>query len=387
MRQITAAGLFCAALAISPAQAQTPGVTADQVTVGVPIDLSGPLAEVGRAGQNAARMAEEEINAAGGIHGRKLKILFEDQQYDAKKSVLATQKLLEQDKVFAILMSTGTAPAAAAYPMVLKSGTPHVCPWTAGAMFSDPMERLSFACFPTNGGMAAAGLKHMVEKEAKKRFCLIYQDDEYGAEVKDAIDKVLGKASLKVIEESGYKRGATDYSAQVARVQRGNCDALLLAAVPPAAAAIMQELQRRAWKIDVLGAAPVFDENTIKLGKDAVEGMYAVGFIASPDAERSSPAVQDWVKKYQARHGQPGSLYSAYAYSFVNIMAEGLRNAGRDLTVESFVKGMEAIKSYKTVFGADISFSDKTRLGASGAKLFRVQGGKWMELGDLSPAS
>ena len=96
-------GAACASLlALGAAQGQTNGITADTIPVGVPIDLSGPLAEVGRAGQNAARMAEEEINAAGGIHGRKLKILFEDQQYDAKKSVLATQKLIEQDKVFAI---------------------------------------------------------------------------------------------------------------------------------------------------------------------------------------------------------------------------------------------------------------------------------------------
>jgi len=94
-----------------PACAQPQGVTKDEITVGIPIDLSGPLAEVGRAGANAARMAAEEINEKGGINGRKLKLLFEDQQYDAKKGVLVTQKLLEQDKVFAILMATGTAPA------------------------------------------------------------------------------------------------------------------------------------------------------------------------------------------------------------------------------------------------------------------------------------
>ena len=374
-----------ASLLASQACAQTQGVSKDEIIIGIPIDLSGPLAEVGRAGANAARMAAEEVNDKGGIHGRKLKLLFEDQQYDAKKGVLVTQKLLEQDKVFAILMSTGTAPAAAAYPMVLKAGIPHVCPWTAGALFSDPFERLSFACFPTNGGMAAAGAAHLIAKQNKSKFCVIYQDDDMGAEVKDSVAKVLAKTNLKIIEDAGYKRGATDFSGQVARVQRGDCDTLFLAAVPPAAAAIMQELQRRNWHPTVIGAGPAFEDNTIKLGKDAVEGMYAVGVIANPDLQNSPPAVQDWMKRFQAKYSTPASLYGAYAYSFVYIMAEGLKNAGPTLTTDSFIKGMEELKNSQTLFGSIINFSPTNRLGANGAKFFQVQNGRWIEQGNLQP--
>ena len=162
----------CIGFSAASVSAQTKGVTKDEILIGVPIDLSGPLAEVGRQGQAGARMAEEEINAAGGINGRKLKILYEDQQYDAKKTVLVTQKLIEQDKVFAIWLTYGTGPAAAAYPMVLKSGTPHVCPSTASIMFAEPMERLSFQCFPSYGAMSAAGVKTFLEKEGKKKVCL-----------------------------------------------------------------------------------------------------------------------------------------------------------------------------------------------------------------------
>ncbi len=381
----TSLAAIAAILLAAPALAQTQGVTKDEITVGIPIDLSGPLAEVGRAGANAARMAADEINAAGGLNGRKLKLLFEDQQYDAKKGVLVTQKLLEQDKVFAILMATGTAPAAAAYPMVLKAGVPHVCPWTAGALFADPFERLSFACFPTNGGMAAAGTAHLVATMAKKKFCVIYQDDDMGAEVKDSISKVLAKSNLKIIEEAGYKRGATDFSGQVARVQRGDCDTLFLAAVPPAAAAIMQELQRRAWKPTVIGAGPSFEDNTIKLGKDAVEGMYAVGVIANPDIQNSPAPVQDWMKRYQAKYNSPASLYGAYAYSFVYVMAEGIKNAGPTLTADSFVSGMEQLKNYTTLFGSVLNFSPANRQGANGAKFFQVQNGRWIDLGNLPP--
>ena len=388
-RHFATAALCASILALScaaPRAEDTRGVTKDEILIGVPIDLSGPLAEVGRQGQKGAQMAEEEINAKGGINGRKLKILYEDQQYDAKKTVLVTQKLIEQDKVFAIMLTYGTGPAAAAYPMVLKSGTPHVCPSTASAMFADPMERLSFQCYPSYGAMSASGIKNFLDKQNKKKVCLIYQDDEFGAEVKSSMEKVLAAANQKIVEEAGYKRGATDFSAQVARVQRGECDLLMLAAVPPAAAAIMQEAQRRSWAPTVLIAPPGFEDNTIKLGKDAVEGAYAVGFIAPPDLEHSPPDEVDWMKRYQAKYNQPASLYAAYAYMFIYLAAEGIRNAGPDLTVDSLVKGMESVKNYKSIFGATFTFSDKSHAGVTGAKLFQVKGGRWVEIGDLPPA-
>ncbi len=378
-----ASAVFCAS-----ASAQTRGVTKDEILLGSHIDLSGPIAELGRAGMNAARMAEEEINAAGGIHGRKLRILFEDSSYDPKKAVLATQKLINKDGIFAMTMATGNAPAEATYPMLLKAGVPNLFAWAGSPLFTTPFERLSFAFYPTNGAMMGAGIKHFIEKEGKKRFCYIYQDDAHGADVKTGVDAALKAANLKVIEEIGFKRGATDFSAQVARVQRGNCDMLVLGTVPGPAAAIAQEVRRRGWNVPLLLGASAYDETTLKLGKEAVEGAYAVGLIPNPDPERSSPAVKEWLKKYQAKYNEPGSLYGAYAYSIIQLAGEGMRRAGPDLTVDSLIKGVESIKGYKTIFGGlTINFTDKNHMGMNGALLFKVDGGHWGQIGsELPPA-
>lgn len=377
----TLAGLVC--LGTGAAWAQTQGVTRDQILLGYPNDLSGPVAEVGRAVQNGVRLAEEEINAAGGVHGRKIKILVEDNGYDPKKGVLATQKLIQQDKVFAIVMATGTAPAAAALPMVLKAGVPHVCPTTAALMFSTPLERLSFGCYPTNGGMMAGGVKYFMEKEKKTRFCAIYQDDDFGAEVLEATDKQLAAGKLKLVESVGYKRGATDFSAQVAKVQGANCDALLLIATVPPAAAVMQEIQRRNWKVPVLASATAYDDSLLKLAKDAVEGLYAVAFVGTPNDERAPAPVKEWVRRYQARFGQAPTVSSTYGYMFTQVFAEGARLAGPDLTVDSFIKGMESMKGFRTVFGARFGFSPTSHLGVTGGLLYRVEGGAWKLMGDL----
>lgn len=376
----------CVLLGAVPAFAQqTRGVTKDEILLGSHIDLSGPIAELGRTGVNAARMAEEEINAAGGIHGRKLRILFEDSGYDPKKAVLATQKLIEKDGIFALIMATGNAPSEAAYPLLIKSKVPNLLAWAGSPMFTEPFERLSFAFFPTNGGIIAPAIKHFIG-EGKKRFCFIYQDDGYGADVKEGVEKALKSAGLSIIEEAGYKRGNTDFSAQVARVQRGNCDILVLGTVPAPAASAVQEVRRRNWNVPILLAGSSYDETTIKLGKEAVEGVFAAAVIPNPDPERSPPAVKEWLKKYQAKYGQPGSLYGAYAYAIVQLAAEGLRLAGPDLTLDTLVKGMESIKDYKTIFGGPtIRFTDKDHMGMRGSLLFQVKEGRWVQVGGELP--
>ena len=104
-------------------------------------------------------------------------------------------------------------------------------------------------------------------------------------------------------------------------------------------------------------------------------------------AERSAPAVQEWLKKYQAKYGQPGSLYGAYAYAIVQLAGESLRRAGPNLTVDSLVKGTESIKDYKTIFGGPtIKFSDKDHMGMRGSLLFKVDNGRWVQVGgELTP--
>ena len=375
-----------ATLVAANTSAQVRGVTKDEILLGSHIDLSGPIAELGRAGVNAGKMAEEEINAAGGIHGRKLRIIWEDSGYDPKKAVLVTQKMIDKDGIFALIMATGNAPAEATYPMLIKSGVPNLFAWAGSPMFTEPLEKISFAFFPTTGDTMAPAVKHFAD-QGKKRFCFIYQDDGFGADVKEGVERALKAAKLQIIEEVGYKRGTTDFSAQVARMQRGNCDMLLLGTVPAPAAGIVQEVRRRNWNIPILASSNTNDESTLRLGKEAMEGVHAAVVIPNPDPDRSPPAVKEWLKKYQAKYNQPGSLYGAYGYAIVHLAAESLRRAGPNLTVDSLVKGVESIKGYKTIFGGPtVNFSDKDHKGMRGALLYKVEGGRWVpEGGELQP--
>ena len=375
---LTAAGLVLGTTQALAQQAQ--GVTKDEVVFGFPSDRTGPVAQVMAAVEKGAKMAQDEINDKGGVNGRKIKLLIEDNGYDAKKAMLVTEKLVSQDKVFGIVMSAGTTPTAAAMPMVMKAGLPQVCPATAALQFSQPFERLSYACYPTNAGMIEAGVKYFMEKQGKKRFCYIYQDDGMGEEVRGALDKQLATGGLKVVESAGFKAGSTDYSPQVARVQGANCDMLVLGSTVPPAAAIMKEVQRRGWKVTVLGAAPTYDDSLLALGKEAVNGMYAVAFVPTPNEQSANPAIKDWVKRYQAKFNTAPTASSVYGYMFINLIAEGMRLAGPNLTQDTFIKGMDSVKNFKTIFGASFTFTPTDHLGARGALLFQVDNDHFKEI-------
>ena len=223
------AAVFAASTALLPAghaRAQTQGVTDAEIVVGTTLDLSGPINFWGLPAKNGMEMAVEEINAAGGIHGRKLRLVIEDMGYDPKKAVLATQKLLTRDNIFAMIGSMGTVTTAATMPLVLKRGLPHLFPITPAEMFALPLERLKFAYFVPYYDDVRTSLKYLIASKRFSRIGVLYQDDEFGANILKGVRDQLAQVGLKTVSETSFKRGATDFSSQIARLKTDGTDPL-----------------------------------------------------------------------------------------------------------------------------------------------------------------
>ena len=126
------------------AMAQQRGVTASEVTFGMPTDLSGPAATYGVSSSNGVKMRFEEVNEAGGINGRKLKVIIEDQGYQVPKAVQACNKLINRDKVFAFVAPLGTPMNNACFKEQFSVGVPNLFPLSAARSMYEPFERLKF---------------------------------------------------------------------------------------------------------------------------------------------------------------------------------------------------------------------------------------------------
>src|SRR3954453_16958383 len=168
-----------AALALLPAFAQQQGVSRDQILVGTIQDLSGPLAGYGKQARNGMQLRIDELNEQqGSIHGRKLKLVVEDDGYDPKKAVLAAQKLVNQDKVFIVAGHLGTAPNMAAMPVQFEKNIVNFMPITAAREMYEPLHKLKYSFAATYYDQIRQALPKMVKEKNVKKVCTIYQDDD-----------------------------------------------------------------------------------------------------------------------------------------------------------------------------------------------------------------
>ncbi len=203
MKLKTTAILAALALAATGAQAQktSQGVSKDEILLGSIQDLSGPLAGFGKQARLGMMLRVDEINEQGGINGRKLKLIIEDSGYDPKKAVLAAQKLVNQDKIFMMVGHLGTAQNLAAMPVQFEKNVINFFPITAAREMYEPFHRLKYSFAATYYDQMRNAVPKLVKEKGAKKVCTMYQDDEFGLEVKRGAE-----AGLKTINMAYCRR-------------------------------------------------------------------------------------------------------------------------------------------------------------------------------------
>ncbi|MDH4325830.1 MAG: ABC transporter substrate-binding protein, partial [Betaproteobacteria bacterium] len=136
---------LAAALFAGAAFAQSQGVSKNEIVIGSMQDLSGPIVAFSKQLKNGMEMRVDEINAQGGVHGRKLKLIIEDHGYDPKKAILGAQKLVQRDKIFAMVGTIGTPTSLASMPILFDKNVPHLFPLTAARQMYEPLHRLKYS--------------------------------------------------------------------------------------------------------------------------------------------------------------------------------------------------------------------------------------------------
>ena len=175
MKRISSSiAMAATALVFGTAVQAEQGVTKDQIVVGSIQDLSGPLAGFGKQLKNGILMRAEEVNESGGINGRKLKMVIEDSGYDPKKGLLAAQKLVQQDKIFAMIGTLGTGVAMASFQPMAEKNVPNLMPLTAAREMYEPLSKLKFSFAAPYYDQVRMGVKWMAKERASKKFCVLY---------------------------------------------------------------------------------------------------------------------------------------------------------------------------------------------------------------------
>jgi branched-chain amino acid transport system substrate-binding protein len=368
------------------ALAQSQGVSKTEVLIGSIQDLSGPIAGFGKQARNGMILAVEEINDAGGLNGRKLRLIVEDSAYDPKKSVLAAQKLVNQDKVFAVLGHIGTAHNNAAMPIQFEKGVPNFYPLTGAREMFDPPHRLKYAfSVPYFDQMRLMAPKLAKEKGLKKP-CALYQDDEFGLEILRGAEAGFKTMGLEMAEKTSYKRGATDFSSQVARMKAAGCDMVVLGTIIRETIGTIAESRKTSFAPLFLGSTAAYTELIHKLGGPAMNGLYTAMAAQVPYLDdASSPKLAHWANKYKTKFNEDPAVFSAYGYIIVDAFARAVSKAGTNLTTDSFVKAMDTMSIPSDIFGsAPATFSPTKKLGSDAVRLSQIVDGRFKVISEYT---
>lgn len=379
--------LLAAAVTLSSAAlAQVRGVSDTEIALGMVTDLSGPIANYGKESRNAGILAAEEINAKGGIHGRKLKFLVEDHGYEPRKSVLATQKLVTQGGgIFAMVGTLGTATNLAALPVLLDNRVFSFLPQGGARELYDPPHMFKVGLAPSYVDMSATTTAYMMQKNGYAKPCILYQDDDFGREVLEGVSRYLDQSGKPLVEKTSYKRGTVDFSSQMARMKSAGCDFVVSATTMRESIASVQEANKIGFSPDFLGTAANYAPQIHSIGGKLMEGVYSSTFILLPYPDDANPAVREFVANYRKRfNNEDPSLYSMYTYYAIHTFAKLAEKTGRNLTPETFNATMESAPLPADELGnPPFSVSKDNRLGIHKVRIVQVKDGKWVPITDF----
>ena len=378
MKKLLAA-LFGAALAL-PAAAQTVrGVTDTEIVIGTYTDLSGVTAMWGVNNNNAWRMVFDETNAAGGIHGRKIKYITEDNQYTVPRSVQAANKLINRDNVFIMVGNGGTPMNNATMPDQLAKGVPNVFPLTSARSMYHPLHPLKFGFGASYYDQMRSGIKEFVEKRGKKAICAISQDTDFGRDVMDGVRDQLKAMNLPLVAETLHKPTETDFGAYVARLIDAKCDLVILGTIVRDTIQIISSAKKAGWNVEFLGQAAIYDEAVAEAPGGLTEGVYAMVPVQRLYPDDPRPAVREFAEKFKKLYGKEPNFAAQIGYTAAQLVVEALKASGKTLTADSFVAGMESIHGWQDKFGSPVmSFSKTKHQGSDSSYLCVIKGGRWV---------
>jgi branched-chain amino acid transport system substrate-binding protein len=383
MKHILAAIALATGATLAVAQSQ--GVTKEEILLGSIQDLSGPISGYGKAVRQGMLLRVDEINEQGGIHGRKLKLIVEDSAYDPKKAVLGAQKLVNQDKIFAMVGTLGTPVNQAAMPVQFEKSVPNWYPVAAAREMYEPLNRIKFSSAVTYFDQLRTHLPKLVKEKGAKKVCTIYQDDDFGQEVLRGAEAALKSMGMELVEKTSYKRGATDFSSQVARMKGAGCDFVVLGTIIRETIGTIGESRKTGFSPTFLGVSALYSDLIHKLGGKAMDGLYSSMTVQTPYLDDASQPLRFWANKYKTKFNEDPNVFSAYGYLVIDSFAAVAAKAGANLTVDSWVKSADTLSLPSDIFGsAPISFTPTRRLGSDASRMSQIVDGRWKVIGEYA---
>jgi branched-chain amino acid transport system substrate-binding protein len=323
------------------------GVTNDKVILGSFLPLQSGLAAGATQMREGCDAYFKYINNAGGVNGRKIEWLVENDSYNPQQTAAVVKKLVDRDDVFALVSTLGTVTNLAVLPFLAQRGVPIVNPAGGHMLLNKPTDKNVFGILPLSSEIGESMADFVVTKLGAKRVAIFFQNDQFGKDQRDGAVEALKKHNLQPAAEASYVPSDVDVSAQVVAIKQADPDAVILGVIPKHAALFVKEAQRLGWKPKIVGHNTVADPVVLDLaGAEALEGVY-VNLMTAVDS-MDTPAVKkanEILAKYYPQT-KPG-YYPYLGMAGGIIIVEALKRVGNDLTRAKLISSLESLGHFE----------------------------------------
>jgi len=340
-------GAGAATLGLPRAAWSEPGITKDKIILGSFLPLQSGLAAGATQMKEGCDAYFKSINESGGVNGRKIEWIVENDSYNPQQTAAVVKKLVDRDDVFALVSTLGTVTAVAVLPFLAQRGVPIVNPAGVHMLLNKPTDKNVFGILPMSSEIGESMAEFAVTKLGAKRIAIFFQNDQFGKDQRDGAVAALKKLNMEPVAEASYVPSDVDVSAQAVAIKQGDPEVVILGVIPKHGALFVKEAQRLGWKPKMVGHNTVADPVVLDLaGAEALEGVY-VNLMTAVDS-MDTPAVKK-ANEILARY-YPQTKPGYYPYLGMAggiIIVEAMKRAGSDLTRAKLISSLEGLGHFE----------------------------------------
>ena len=373
-RTAVALPVFAAALLMT-----APGSSraAEVVKIGFIGPLSGSLSLLGQGVRDGLTTYIDYVNDHGGVNGRKIELVAEDDGYEPMRALAAAKKLVDQDKVLALVSPVGTPSVSAILSFAQDNKLPIIAPYAFSHALTSPVKPYVFTTLPEVRLQSDALGGYLVNTLKQRKIASIYQNDDFGQDAVAGLEERLKKENVPLTKVP-FDRGSTNFSGVVAQAQQSGATEVVFLGIPRDAALIMRQARQIGWSPQFSGHNALGDPQTFTLaGKALVEGTIAVGVMEPLDS--TNPQVVEFVqnqKKYLPKTSP--TTYSLHGYNAGVIFVEALKRVKGGVTADKLVAALETINNLDTGMMGPITYTKTRHAGSQAVRFLQAKDGKWV---------
>jgi ABC-type branched-subunit amino acid transport system substrate-binding protein len=368
-RFFTLFAVACAVCVGIPGARAQDGITPSAILIGQSAAFSGPAAQLGIQMRDGAKLWFDQVNAQGGVNGRRIELRSRDDKYESKLAAENTKKLIEEDRVFALFAYVGTPTSQASLPIFTEARVPFVAPFTGAELLRAPFNRYIFNVRASYYDETEKIVEHLTRTGVNK-FAVFYQNDAYGQAGLEGVKRALARRNLQIVALGTVERNTTNVADAVKAINAAQPEATVMISAYTSVAEFVRQMKAAGsisqfFNVSFVGSKALADA----LGKDGRGVMISqvVPFPWSP----LTPIVKEYLDLAKRSPNFDVNFSSLEGFIAAKVLVEGLRRTGKDPTREKFVAAMESMSNYE-IGGFAVRFSPENHNGSQFVELSMI---------------